>query len=124
MDLEGIILSEINQMEKDKCSMISPSWTSLVAQRLKRLPAMQETQVQSLSWEDPLEKEMAATPVFLPGDSHGGRSLVGYNPQGRKSQTRLSMQHRLIPEATSLTTDATIHMCAQSRPSFCDPRGL
>ena len=33
---------------------------------------------------------MAATPVFLPGDSHGGRSLVGYNPQGRKSQTRLS----------------------------------
>ena len=33
--------------------------TSLVAQRLKRLPAMQETWVQSLGWEDPLEKEMA-----------------------------------------------------------------
>ena len=33
--------------------------TSLVAQRLKRLPAMRETQVQSLGWEDPLEKEMA-----------------------------------------------------------------
>ena len=32
---------------------------SLVAQRLKRLPAMWETRVQSLSWEDPLEKEMA-----------------------------------------------------------------
>ena len=32
--------------------------TSLVAQRLKRLPAMQETQVRSLGWEDPLEKEM------------------------------------------------------------------
>ena len=32
---------------------------SLVAQRLKRLPAMQETWVQSLGWEDPLEKEMA-----------------------------------------------------------------
>ena len=30
----------------------------LVAQRLKRLPAMQETRVQFLSWEDPLEKEM------------------------------------------------------------------
>ena len=34
-------------------------WTSLVAQRLKRLPAMRETWVQSLGQEDPLEKEMA-----------------------------------------------------------------
>ena len=33
---------------------------SLMAQRLKRLPAMWETQVQSLGQEDPLEKEMAA----------------------------------------------------------------
>ena len=35
-------------------------WASLVAQMVKRLSAMQETQVQSLGWEDPLEKEMAA----------------------------------------------------------------
>ena len=34
-------------------------WASLVAQRLKRLPAMQETWVRSLGREDPLEKEMA-----------------------------------------------------------------
>ena len=32
---------------------------SLVAQMVKRLPAMRETQVRSLGWEDPLEKEMA-----------------------------------------------------------------
>ena len=32
---------------------------SLVAQTVKRLPAVQETQVPSLDWEDPLEKEMA-----------------------------------------------------------------
>jgi len=32
---------------------------SLVAQRLKRLPAMRETWIRSLGWEDPLEKEMA-----------------------------------------------------------------
>ena len=32
---------------------------SLVAQRVKHLPEMRETQVQSLGWEDPLEKEMA-----------------------------------------------------------------
>ena len=35
------------------------SWASLVAQRLKRLPAMRETGVRSLGREDPLEKEMA-----------------------------------------------------------------
>ena len=33
-------------------------WTSLVAQMVKRLPAMWETQFRSLGWEDPLEKEM------------------------------------------------------------------
>ena len=32
-------------------------WASLVAQLVKNLPAMQETPVQNLSWEDPLEKE-------------------------------------------------------------------
>ena len=34
--------------------------------------------------ENPLESEMAATPVFLPGKSHGQRSLAGYSPWGRK----------------------------------------
>ena len=34
-------------------------WASLVAQTVKRLPAMWETRVQSLGQEDPLEKEMA-----------------------------------------------------------------
>ena len=34
-------------------------WASLVAQSVKNLSAVQETQIQSLGWEDPLEKEMA-----------------------------------------------------------------
>ena len=51
---------------------------------VKRLPAMRETQVQSLGREDLLEKEMATTPVLLPGKSHGQRSLVGYSSWGRK----------------------------------------
>ena len=38
---------------------------SLVAQRLKRLPPMQETRVQSLGWEDPLEKEMVTHSSIL-----------------------------------------------------------
>ena len=39
--------------------------SSLVAQRIKRLPAIQETQVQSLGWEDPLEKKMATHSSIL-----------------------------------------------------------
>ena len=38
---------------------------SLVAQTVKRLPTMLETQVQSLDWEDPLEKEMATHSSIL-----------------------------------------------------------
>ena len=52
---------------------------------IKRLPPMRETWVRSLVQEDPLEKEMVfPTPVFLPGESHGWRSLVGYSPRGHK----------------------------------------
>ena len=45
---------------------------------------MWETQVQSLGWEDPLEKEMATHSVFLPGEFHGQKSLAGYSPWGHK----------------------------------------
>ena len=47
---------------------------------MKNLPAMQETRVWSLGWEDPLEEGMA---THLPGESHGQRSLVGCHLWGR-----------------------------------------
>ena len=40
-------------------------WASLVAQSVKNLPPGQETRVQSLGWEDPLEKEMATHSSIL-----------------------------------------------------------
>ena len=52
---------------------------SLVAQMVKNLPIMWETWVQSLCWKDLLEKGMTTTPVFLPGEFHGPRSLAGYS---------------------------------------------
>ena len=48
-----------------------------MAQMVKNLLAMWETQVQSLGWEDPLEKEMATDSSFLPGKCHGQRDLAG-----------------------------------------------
>ena len=41
------------------------SWASLVAQLVKKLPTMQETWVQSLGWEDPLEEGMATHSSIL-----------------------------------------------------------
>ena len=57
---------------------------ALVVQLVKNLPAVQETQVRSLGQEDPLEKGMATTPIFLPGEFHGQGSLVGYSPRGHR----------------------------------------
>ena len=51
-----------------------------MAQLVKNLPAMQETWVQSLGREDLLEKGMTTTPVFLPGEFHEQKNLVGYSP--------------------------------------------
>ena len=66
--------------------------TDAIAQLIKNLPAgvdpgMQETWVRFLSLEDPLEKEMATSPVRLPGNSHGQRSLAGYSPRDGRSWT-------------------------------------
>ena len=49
-----------------------------------------------LGWEDPLEKGMAThsrqpTPIFLPGESHGQRSLVGYSPWGHKESDKIEV---------------------------------
>ena len=57
---------------------------SLVAQMVKNLLAIQETWIRSLDQEDPLEKGMQPTPVFLPGELHGQRSLMGHSPWGCK----------------------------------------
>ena len=45
---------------------------------------MQETCVQSLDQDEPLEKEKATHSSILPGESHGQRSLAGYSPQSVK----------------------------------------
>ena len=64
-----------------------------MVQTVKRLPTMQETWVQSLGREDPLEKAMAPTPVLLPGKSHGWRSPVGYSPSGHKELDTTEQLH-------------------------------
>ena len=57
---------------------------SLVAQMVKNLPAMWETWVQALCWEDPLEKEMATHCNILAWRIPWQRSLAGHSPWGHK----------------------------------------
>ena len=59
----------------------------------ENLTAMWETHVQSLGWEDSLEKGMAIHSSIFAWESHGQRSLEGYSP---KSQTQLSTAKPLL----------------------------
>ena len=52
-------------MEEKFLNHLLNNWASLMAQTVKDLPAVLETQVQSLGWEDPLEKEMATHSSIL-----------------------------------------------------------
>ena len=70
-----------------------------MAQRLKCLPAMWETWVQSWVGKILWRRKWQPTPVFLPGESHGQRNLVGYSPWGRKESDMtewLSHTHTLV----------------------------
>ena len=72
-------------------------WASLVAQMVKNLPAMWETWVLSLGWEDPLEEGMEIHSSILAWRIPMDRgALTGYKPSGRSpSRTRLSDFHFL-----------------------------
>ena len=64
---------------------------SLVAQLVKNPPAMWETWVQSLGWEDPLRREKLPTPVFCPGEFHGLYSPWGHKETDMTEQLSLHL---------------------------------
>ena len=68
-------------------------WASLVAQRVKRLPEMQEIWVRSLGQEDPWRRKWQPIPVFLPSESHGQRSLVACSLWDRKESDMTERLH-------------------------------
>ena len=70
-----LMLSLLQHSENTAQFSLLKKRASLVAQLVKNPPAMQETWVQTLGWEDPLEKERLPTPVFWPGELHGLYSL-------------------------------------------------
>ena len=81
-DIQKVTILQVNRSDRDKTisklfsyrdceyniAELMDSWASLVPQMVKNPPAMWETWVRSLGWEDPLEEGMA-THSFLPGES-------------------------------------------------------
>ena len=75
-------------------SQFRPPWTSLVIQIVKNPPPVEETQVQSLGQEDPLEKGMTTHSSIVAWRIPWTEKPGGLQPMGiTKSQTRLSDQH-------------------------------
>ena len=56
---------------------------------VKNLPAVQETQIRCWTGKISWKRKWQATPVFLPGETHGQRSLAGYTPWGHKDWTTI-----------------------------------
>ena len=87
------------------------SQASLVAQMVKNLPAMRETWVQSLGWEDPLEEGVATHSSILVWRSpHGKRRLAGYSAWGCKEldvTERLSTAHTNASQPAYTELDLT-----------------
>ena len=101
----------------------SPQNPSLVAQTVKNLPALQETWIQPLSWEDPCRRKPQPTPVFLPGESHGQRRLEGHSPQVAESD-RVIHTHSTLRLSKEFENKARLHLLITSSPSglFTTPR--
>ena len=59
-------------------------WTFLVTQTVKNLPAMQETRVRSLGWEDPVKEDLATHSSILAWRIPWTEELANYSPWGHK----------------------------------------
>ena len=81
---------------------------------VKNLPALQEAQVQSLVRKIPWRRGWLPTPIVLPGEVHGQRSLVGYSPWGRKESDMTSQLTHIHPTHCGLNVlvslDFSLHI--------------
>ena len=92
-----------------------------MAQAVKNLPAIQETQVQILGQEAPLERrKWQPTPVCLPGKSHGQKSLSGYSPWGRKESDMT--EHTCACMCMHMYTHTHIHAIIYTHTFVHKPR--
>ena len=80
--------------------------------------SLQETQVQSLTWEDPPEKEMVTNTMCLPGKSHGQQNLTGCSPQVCKESDTIEHTHTHTHTHTHIWEIGLTCLCSEPPP--CD----
>ena len=100
----------------------SPSWASLMAPTVKRLPVVREIRVQFLGREGPLGNKWQSTPALWPEKSHGWRSLTGYSPWDHKKSDTTERHHfhfsfKLGSHWDSLAESAVISVYSQKENS-------
>ena len=79
-----------------------------LAQMVTKLPTMRETQVHPWVKKIPWRRGWQPTPIFLPGEFHGQRSLVGYSAWGcKESHTTERLTHTLHYTRLPQTADVT-----------------
>ena len=96
----GSALGEVPGSTLSPLMLLKGTWWPWWPIELLR-PSPQETWVRSLGGEDPWRRAWHPTPVFLPGESYGLRSLAGYNPWVRRSWVRLNDCTRMHTHNTS-----------------------
>ena len=100
-------------------------WSSLMAQQVKNLPVMQETQeirVQSLGQEYSLEEKIAIHSSVLAQETHGQKRLIGYSPWGCKEQDTNEHTHTHAGFLSLYQAPAAAAANSlQSYPILCDP---
>ena len=85
--------------------------SSVVAQTVKNLPTMKKPWFNPWVGKIPQRREWLPTPVFLPGEFHGQRSLVGYSPWGRKeSDTAEQLPHICVCIYVGLPVYRYVHV--------------
>ena len=88
---------------------------------------MKETLIQSLGWEDPLEKGLLPPPIFLPGEFHEERILAEYSPWALKELAMIEKIPLYFIEWTRLFQASCMQQIIQftsvahSCPILCDP---
>ena len=95
-----------------------------MAQWVKNLPTMQETQeiqVRSLGQEEPWRRKWQLTPVFLPEKSHGQRRLAVYSPKGQKeldTTEPLSMHAKFFKRVNCVICELNVNKAAINCTNF------
>ena len=91
-----------------------------MSQTVKNLPTMQEAKVPSLGWENPPGEGNGNPLQYLPGKSHGQRSMAGYSPWGYKELDMTEQLTHTLGSAHIHTWEEIPQMCEYKKEGITE----